>query len=133
MTILQVAEQEGVGITAPCGGRGRCGRCLVVVEGECSPPSEAEESLLSEQELKEGYRLACMTQVLGDVNVTVPLGSQSNDNQVLSELTGRESDLHPNAMQRTVELPEPSLEDQRSDCVRLAEGLGLECSVMSAG
>lgn len=131
-TILEAAERLRVGITAPCGGRGRCGRCLVMVEGECAPPTEIEQQYLSAGELADGYRLACQTRVLGDVTVTVPLGSQSNGTQMLADAAGHLAELAPHAAQRTVELPQPSLQDQRSDCSRLAEALGLACRGLGA-
>lgn len=130
-TILAAAESLRVGITAPCGGRGRCGRCLVVVDGECTPPTEVEEQYLAPAELADGYRLACQARVVGDVTVTVPLGSQSNGTQVLADVVGEGAELAPNARQRTVELPPPSLQDQRSDCSRLANALGLTCRGLS--
>ncbi|HBT47739.1 MAG TPA: ferredoxin [Peptococcaceae bacterium] len=77
-TLLSVAQEAGLslgagGVTAPCGGRGLCGRCRVrVAEGLLSPPTEAEKKALSPDELKEGYRLACQAALLGPVKVEIP-------------------------------------------------------------
>ena len=50
-------------ITAPCGGRGRCGKCrLKVVSGDV-PPLPTEQNFFSQDELDEGWRLACLHQV----------------------------------------------------------------------
>jgi uncharacterized 2Fe-2S/4Fe-4S cluster protein (DUF4445 family) len=47
------------GIEFPCGGHGRCRRCRVrLLEGELAI-GEEERALLSEEERKEGWRLAC--------------------------------------------------------------------------
>ena len=54
----------------PCGGHGKCGKCLVTVVGEVSPPTEDEMRVLSAEELARGIRLACRTAVLGDCAVT---------------------------------------------------------------
>lgn len=47
------------GVEFPCGGRGRCKRCRVrVIEGAL-PVSAEEASVLSPEELRDGWRLAC--------------------------------------------------------------------------
>lgn len=54
----------------PCGGHGKCGKCLVTVQGEVSQPGDDEKRILSAAELAKGVRLACRTTVLGDCTVT---------------------------------------------------------------
>ena len=44
-------KANGVGLPAPCGGRGVCGKCAVMLSGQVSPPNAAEQ--------KAGARLAC--------------------------------------------------------------------------
>lgn len=56
-------------IDAPCGGKGKCGKCKVVAKGALSSISDAERGFLTEQEIAQGVRMACMAQVLGDVEV----------------------------------------------------------------
>ena len=55
-----------------CRGRGTCGTCTVRVEGEVSLPTDDEKQRLSfpPHSLESGLRLACQTQVLGDLEVT---------------------------------------------------------------
>ena len=57
------------GLSAPCGGKGRCGKCRVKARGALSQPTEAEKAALSEQEIQEGVRLACQAHALGEVEV----------------------------------------------------------------
>ena len=54
------------GLSAPCGGKGRCGKCRVKARGALSQPTEAEKAALSEQEIQEGVRLACQAHALGE-------------------------------------------------------------------
>ena len=68
--LTEAAASAGVTIVAPCGGKGICGNCRVVVEGEDSKPSAAEISFLRCDERK-GIRLACMTYVAGDCKAAV--------------------------------------------------------------
>ncbi len=52
------------GISQPCGGRGVCGKCAVVLTGEVSAANAPEEQC--------GCRLACQAMILGDADVTLP-------------------------------------------------------------
>jgi uncharacterized 2Fe-2S/4Fe-4S cluster protein (DUF4445 family) len=122
-TVFAAAEDLRVPVNAPCGGHGRCGGCRVIVEGETSPPTSAELEHLSQADLQAGYRLACQVKLLGDAVVRVPVESQTTGTKIISEHSWREVPLEPNVHQRAVRLPKPTLEDQRSDLVRLAEAL----------
>ncbi len=73
--LLTKAQCEAFGM--PCGGHGRCGKCKVVAKGSLSPLSEPEKRLLSQDEIKQGVRLACCTMVEG--NCTVKLGLHSGE------------------------------------------------------
>ena len=64
-----VLTHHGKG-TMPCGGHGKCGKCLVTVTGNVSAASADEKRILSADELAKGIRLACRTTVLGDCTVT---------------------------------------------------------------
>lgn len=135
--ILSAAVAAGVPIAAPCGGRGRCGKCRVTIErGECNPPTELELSLLSAEELATGVRLACQATVEGELTVYVEpqhevIGKKPLEDDLLEGLA-----LEPSVRQVTVALPAPSLADQRSDFRRLqeatAETLGLEEAAVRA-
>ena len=52
--------------TMPCGGHGKCGKCLATVTGDVSAPTEDEKRILSPEELAKGIRLACRVTVLGN-------------------------------------------------------------------
>jgi len=68
--LLDVAMNAGIHINAACGGEGACGKCRVVIKsGEVSCQ---ESSLLSAEEVKKGYRLACQTRLVGDAEVFIP-------------------------------------------------------------
>lgn len=77
-TILAAAQQLGLalgagGLTAPCGGRGLCGRCRVrVAAGDAGEPTAAERRFLKPEQLEQGYRLACQAVVLGPLKVEIP-------------------------------------------------------------
>jgi len=70
-TLLEEAiSQAGLHVPLPCGGQGRCGRCVVQVrEGSVRRRSALR---LSEDDIQQGYALACQTLVNEDVTVWVP-------------------------------------------------------------
>ena len=79
--LLLGAWKAGVGIKSVCGGRGKCGSCLVSVEsaaeGALSATTDEETALLPRVEDGHTYRLACMAEVHGEVCVSVPPESQA--------------------------------------------------------
>ncbi len=64
MTLSEILRGE-----KPCGGHGRCGKCKVIAVGRLSAPDNTERRLLSEDELRQGVRLACRAYAWGDCAV----------------------------------------------------------------
>lgn len=78
VTLLHAAREAGETIDAPCGERGKCGKCRVrLVEGELSALSAEERELLKPEELSAGVRLACEARPLGRVTVEIPEASRN--------------------------------------------------------
>jgi len=121
-TIYEATGEAGIILKADCGGIGTCGHCRVnVVRG--SYEQKGSERFLSEKEMKKGTLLACRTQIKGDMVVEIPLTSRLFDQKILTEGVERELKLSPNVRKLYVEVPEPSLEDQRSDLDRVLDAL----------
>lgn len=55
----------------PCGGKGMCGKCRVRTRNGAEP-LEAERALLTEAELREGWRLSCISPVRDGMSVWLP-------------------------------------------------------------
>ncbi len=71
MTLLaDLLRARGEPIDLPCGGRGKCLKCRVRASGDIAPPDARERALLSDADMREGIRYACMAAVTGP-NVTV--------------------------------------------------------------
>jgi len=123
-TLLEAARQAGVGLNAVCGGAGVCGTCRIrVVEGIVSPPNKSEANFLDEDELDEGYRLACQVEVQGDVLVDVPPESISAPQRAQIEGQERTVEINPAVRSYDVHPEPPGLHDLRSDEKRLQEAL----------
>lgn len=70
--LSNIAERASVSINADCAGQGTCGKCKIkVLSGEVELPDDIERSLLREEEISEGIRLACRLKVYDDLTVQV--------------------------------------------------------------
>ncbi|MBE6758557.1 MAG: DUF4445 domain-containing protein [Ruminococcaceae bacterium] len=70
--LLDVLREQGMALSAPCGGDGRCGRCLVRVKGGVSAPCDDEMDFPGVGRSDEdGFvtRLACRARLTGDCEV----------------------------------------------------------------
>lgn len=71
--LLELLRENGIGLIAPCGGEGSCGKCRVKVTGSASelpvPLTETERRHLSSKEIDTGIRLACKTRVINDLEI----------------------------------------------------------------
>jgi uncharacterized 2Fe-2S/4Fe-4S cluster protein (DUF4445 family) len=85
--------------------------------------TEIEKRTLTEQEILQNYRLACMTKALDDVEVTVPEESRRKEQVILTE--GRKIDftIDPAVKKYFLTIPSPSLEDLLADKERLEKML----------
>jgi uncharacterized 2Fe-2S/4Fe-4S cluster protein (DUF4445 family) len=132
-SLLDCARQLGVDLVNICGGSGSCGRCIVqIVTGDVSPPTDGEETFLSEAELTDGYRLACRTIPRSDCTVRVPPESLTTPQR--TQVEGEEVPVTPDPAVRSypVTLSPPSLEDLRADSARLLAALGQQHEITAA-
>jgi uncharacterized 2Fe-2S/4Fe-4S cluster protein (DUF4445 family) len=137
--VLQAARSLGVDIDSVCGGRGICGRCQVVVaEGEfakhgvtsravnLTPFGAVEEAYCKAQPMEAGRRLSCSTQVLGDVVIDVPSGSQVHRQVVRKAAEAHDIELDPVIRLHFVEVQQPDMHDPSGDLRRLEDALEFE-------
>lgn len=50
-------------------GKGKCRKCRCIATGDVNPPTENEKKAFTEEELSNGFRLACEVIVQGEVHV----------------------------------------------------------------
>lgn len=70
--LANAVKATGFPLEQPCAGRGTCGKCKVIVQGEIEAPDDVEASELTQAELESDYRLACRAHVRGDIEVVLP-------------------------------------------------------------
>lgn len=120
--LLDAAIEAGVYVESICGGRGKCGKCKVMVQsGEIT---EEKTELLDSEEIEKGYHLACLTRAESDVEVLVPEESRVGMHQILisTEVVSVEK-LDPPVRKFHFELAKPTLTDNLSDLDRLKRAL----------
>ena len=71
LTLMPVLLGNGLMDGSFCGGRGDCGRCVVQFLKGAPLPTGLERSRLEPEELRQGYRLACVTRPKADCTIRV--------------------------------------------------------------
>lgn len=114
ITVLDAARlivfQDQKIMTAPCGGRGQCGRCRIrILEGAVNEPTESETKLLSKDELNQGVRLACQTEVLGPVKIEISPESLAGKQNLQLEGLDYEIEVKPAVRRYVVSTEAPAI------------------------
>ena len=123
-SLLDCARQLGVDLVSLCGGGGSCGRCKVqLINGRLSELSLVEESALTEEEIRSGYRLACKSYPLSDVTILVPSISLTSPQR--TQVEGLEVEVAPDPLivSTDLTLTPPTLDSVRSDVKNLTAAL----------
>jgi len=126
--LTEAALKAGVEISQPCGGQGRCGRCMVRV----GDGSVRRRSILrlSAQDVEKGYALACQSVIESDVDVLIPpqekVERRLSTDRVVAKVSvpeGYSFDRDQPVKRVNLTLDPPSMDDQTDDWSRLKRGL----------
>ena len=124
--VMEAAQALGVNISSLCGGKGKCGKCKVRVLGyleTASEPSDKELKHLSEEEIRDGFRLACATRLRVSTVIHVPLRSRMGSQRLQTGGLEIPVKLDPLVKKYRVTMPPPHLRDSRADEDRLLASL----------
>lgn len=125
-SVLQAAAEAGLRLNSPCGGEGACGNCRILIPENSPRPTAADRKLISKEDLKRGFRLACQTKIRRRLTIFVPYETRALEQKILSETQDRATLLNPAITKHFFSLPPPSITDLRSDADRLLDGLKAE-------
>ena len=132
--LLDVARMADIFIDAPCNGNVSCGKCKVkLLNGKVDTEKTRH---ISDDEIKQGYILACNSRVVSDIEVDVPSKLSSSMYGMKIEGGGKEKDeaifnrakeiaenhnlkFCTNIRKKYIELSEPTLDDNISDVDRI--------------
>ena len=132
--LSEAAQLAGVELNQPCGGQGRCGRCaLQIIEGNVRRRSTIR---LSEEDLDQGFALACQTVIEGDIRVSVPeqekIERLLTTDRTAAEVTvppGYDFNLDQPIQAHPLTLNPPDMSDQTDDWSRLRTALRQQASL----
>lgn len=65
--VSEILKREDINFEFPCSGIGKCGKCKVKISGSVSPVTDEEKRLLTQDEIKQGVRLACCAVANGNI------------------------------------------------------------------
>jgi uncharacterized 2Fe-2S/4Fe-4S cluster protein (DUF4445 family) len=126
--LTEAVSLAGIELMQPCGGQGRCGRCVVqVLEGNVRQRSTLR---LSQGDIEHGYALACQSVVEGDLYILVP-PQEKIERRLTTDRTVSQVTVPPRydfRVSQTIQrinltLNPPSMDDQTDDWSRLQTSL----------
>jgi uncharacterized 2Fe-2S/4Fe-4S cluster protein (DUF4445 family) len=121
VTLFEAASWNGIAIDSTCGGHGTCKKCKVQVREGSVPVSRLDVRAFTPEQLRQGWRLACLAPAASDLAVAVP--PLTTRPKATTVGVGRQVILRPAVRKRYVELEEPTLADQRPDVSRLLDAI----------
>lgn len=120
ITISDAAAAAEINLRRSCFGKKLCGRCKVrILKGEVSPVTDDEKTRLSEDELAHGFRLACKTKIVSNLEVDVPLVHTTVGVVIEKPFIMEEIAAEPYIYTYPMNLPPPSLNDNLGDLDRI--------------
>lgn len=131
--ILDALEKAGINISTPCGGKGTCGKCKVLMKEGIPSATLVEKNLFTEEEIKKGDRLACQTKLFQDSIIEIPSEIRLDFKVIFSPTS--KGDIYPvkkrfsldsNLKKVFLNLKKPSLADQSPDWERIKDVLSLK-------
>lgn len=76
-SLLDAFIRQEIYISAPCGGKGRCGKCGIQVLNGNTWISDEDKKIYSEEELDAGWRLSCCLYPTEELEVSVSQSDES--------------------------------------------------------
>ena len=119
--VFDAASWNGIAIDSTCGGHGTCKKCKVRVLEGTVPVQALDVRAFTPEQLKDGWRLACVTKATTDLVIDVPPLTTRPKASTFG--VGRQVILRPSVQKRFVQLTEPTLSDQRTDSQRVFDEL----------
>jgi uncharacterized 2Fe-2S/4Fe-4S cluster protein (DUF4445 family) len=121
VSVFDAASWNGIAIDSTCGGHGTCKKCKVQITEGIVPISRLDIRAFSQEELKNGWRLACVARATENLAITVP--AMTTRPKAATVGVGRQVILRPAVQKRYLELEEPTLHDQRPDIQRVKDAI----------
>lgn len=117
VTLMPVLLKNHLMTGSFCGQRGDCGRCIVQFTEGAPLPTGLERARLTPKELRQGYRLACVTRPRADCTIKIA-GANEAETPIVTELNlpSENIDLSSHKILRSL--------NQKSDAMKFSEKCG---------
>ncbi len=70
--LIDALSAQGIYLPSACGSSGKCGLCKVKVSNAAPISTDSEIRLLTEQERKDGFHLACQVKITSNLQIELP-------------------------------------------------------------
>ncbi len=87
-TVLEAVRQAGLALESECGGRATCGSCRVRFLQGAPAPGADDRLLLDDEDIAQGWRLACQTTLTEDCRIALPAAVAEGGLRILTETYG---------------------------------------------
>jgi uncharacterized 2Fe-2S/4Fe-4S cluster protein (DUF4445 family) len=124
ISLMEAAWMAGINLASACGGKGKCGKCRVLISnGDVSPPDSRETEILTEEELRKGHRLACCAYAESNLEVSIPEKSIAAEIRLQKEGITGDLEIDPIIDAYDVQLKPADLANPKADFDRLIDEL----------
>lgn len=127
-TVIELARNQGLFLKSSCGGKGKCGRCLVnLLQGEFL--IEDMKIVVSRSQPRKA--LSCLTRVQNE-NAVIEIPPESiveECGKIVDDFVLKNCIADPSTKQYCLQIPHPTLENQTSDLRRVEEALFKQASI----
>ncbi len=143
ISVIEASRLLGADIEALCGEKKVCGKCKVRIEegffekygleskpSHVSPWQEDEDKFINSEDRQAGFRLGCITKVLGDLLIFVPEESRAGKQVVSKAARDIHIEHNPAVKLYYLEVDKPTFEEPTGDyeriCAQLEKQYGLK-------
>lgn len=93
ISLLEFLRDNKAAVSAPCGGKHKCGKCRVKVNGIAEHVKGKGSELLGDKLVHSGYRLACFNKIESDLEIF--LDDKKESAKILTSAKDRKVKLKP--------------------------------------
>jgi len=116
--IIDLAKNQGIFLKSSCGGKGKCGRCMInLIEGRFL--IRDKEIVVSRSDPRKA--LACITRVSGDhARIEIPQDSLIEaSGKIIDDFVLGSYAIDPPTKKHCLHIPEATLDNPTADCIRI--------------
>jgi uncharacterized 2Fe-2S/4Fe-4S cluster protein (DUF4445 family) len=124
-SVFECISRAGLRIKNPCAGQGTCGKCRVkILSGNVIPSAQCKK-IFSENEISEGWRLACRTHITEALSIDIPDDSIPEEGIIIltADDTEKSYALNPIIKKKYLNLAQPTLENPVTDLENLLQAI----------